>query len=77
MTDHDEPPYSFQVWLGLMIVVSFLTFVCVSLVECMTYFYRFMLWCLRHEIIIARSTGRNPANIQQLQREISDLELKQ
>ena len=43
----------------------------------MTYFYRFMLWCLRHEIVIARSTGRNPANIQQLQREISELELKQ
>ena len=41
------------------------------------HFYRFMLWCLRHEIVIARSTGRNPANIQQLQREISELELKQ
>ena len=40
-------------------------------------FYRCMLWCLRHEIVIARSTGRNPANIQQLQREISELELKQ
>ena len=50
---------------------------CVARVERMTYFYRFMLWCLRHEIIIARSTGRNPANIQQLQREISELELKQ
>ena len=49
----------------------------VARVECMTYFYRFMLWCLRHEIVIARSTGRNPANIQQLQREISELELKQ
>ena len=31
MTDDDEPPYSFQVWLGLMIVVSFLTFVCLAL----------------------------------------------
>ena len=41
------------------------------------YFYRCMLWLLRREIVIARSTGRSPANIQQLQREISELELKQ
>ena len=30
MTDQ-EPPYSFQIFIGALIVVSFLTFVCVSL----------------------------------------------
>ena len=41
----------------------------------MTYFYRFMLWCLRHEIIIARSTGRNPLDIARLSSEIQEYEL--
>ena len=41
----------------------------------MTYFYRLMLWCLRHEIVIARSTGRNPLDIARLSSEIQEYEL--
>lgn len=37
-------------------------------------FYSFMLAWLRFDLAVARSTGRNPANIQQLQREISEYE---
>ena len=35
----------------------------------MKHFYAFMLWMTRFDLAIARSTGRNPANIAQLQRE--------
>lgn len=35
----------------------------------MKYFYAFLLWMTQFELAIARSTGRNPANIEQLQRE--------
>jgi hypothetical protein len=35
----------------------------------MTHFYRLMLYMTRFELAIARSTGRNTANLAQLQRE--------
>ena len=35
----------------------------------MTHFYTLLLWMTRFELAIARSTGRNPANLAQLQRE--------
>lgn len=38
------------------------------------FFYTFILAWLRFDLAVARSTGRNPANIQQLQREISEYE---
>jgi hypothetical protein len=41
----------------------------------MTYFYRFMIWSITLELAIARSTGRNPANVQQLQCELNEYEL--
>ena len=41
----------------------------------MTYFYRFMLFWLRRELIIARSTGRNPAECRKLQAEVHEYEL--
>ena len=37
-------------------------------------FYSFMLAWLRFDLAVARSTDRNPANSQQLQREISEYE---
>lgn len=37
-------------------------------------FYSFMLAWLRFDLAAARSTGRNLAHIQQLQREISEYE---
>jgi hypothetical protein len=37
----------------------------------MKHFYAFMLWMASFELAIARSTGRNPDNIDQLQREES------
>ena len=41
----------------------------------MSYFYRFMLFWLRRELIIGMSTGRNPENCRQLRREIEEYEL--
>lgn len=38
-------------------------------------FYRFLLWATDRELVIARSTGRNPANINQLQREVEEYKL--
>lgn len=41
----------------------------------MTYFYRTMIWLTEFELAIARSTGRNHDNIEQLQRDLSGWEL--
>ena len=41
----------------------------------MTYFYKFMLTMLTIERQIARSTGRNPANIAHLSSEIQEYQL--
>ena len=41
----------------------------------MTHFYRFMIAMLTLELAIARGTGRNPANVQQLQCELNEYEL--
>ena len=37
--------------------------------------YRWMLFWLRRELIIARSTGRNPAECRKLQAEVHEYEL--
>lgn len=39
-------------------------------------FCKWMLWCLHAEIKIARSTGRDPRNVEQLNTEIHDYELQ-
>lgn len=35
----------------------------------MKYFYQFMLLWTQFDLAIAKSTGRNPANVEQLQKE--------
>ena len=35
----------------------------------MKYFYQFMLLWAQFDLAIAKSTGRNPANVEQLQKE--------
>lgn len=37
-------------------------------------FYRLLLWLTRREIIIARSTGRNPANVLALRQDEDEYE---
>ena len=41
----------------------------------MKLFTRLMLWIVRFDLAIARSTGRNPTHIAQLQKEESEWEL--
>lgn len=41
----------------------------------MKHFAHLMLWLTRFDLAIARSTGRNPDNIAQLQKEESEWEL--
>jgi hypothetical protein len=37
----------------------------------MRYFYALMVWMSEFELAIARSTGRNPAHVRQLQRDLA------
>ena len=39
-------------------------------------FYRVMRWLIEFELAIARSTGRNPINIRQLESELDDYRWK-
>lgn len=41
----------------------------------MRFFYSFMVWATEFELAIARSTGRNPENINKLQSELQKWQL--
>lgn len=42
----------------------------------MTTFYRLMVWAIRYDLTIARSTGRNPDHVAQLCSDLSKWELE-